>query len=510
MHRLAPWAAALVFALAAVPATFAKPSAPPGVASSAPLAAGIDALIHAPRFANASWGIEVVSLDTGRTLYAHDAERLLEPASTAKLFTAALTLDRLGADQRTATRLLARGPIRHGRLDGTLVLYGMGDPTLGTAASADWADRLATQLLAHGVRRVHGDLVGDDTYFAGPPIGSGWEVGDLLGAFAAPAAALSVDENSGWLTLTPAAQAGRTVDLALDPPLAIPAIDSRLITAPANSAGDLNLYRAPGSDTLYAFGSLPAASAPRRLRLAMNDPARVAAAQLRDALIRHGVTIDGQVRTLHWPQDDTAVTAGATLVGEIASPPLGEILRNGLKRSQNLYLQNLLLMSGVQARTLAEQSDAPPLGFITTEAWGLRALRELLDRIGIAPADARLEEGSGLSRQNLVTASAMVRLLQYLAAQPYAASLRDMLPLAGVDGSLIGRMRGTPAAGNVQAKTGSMTYVHALAGYVTTASGQHLAFALLLNSYEPAAGDPPASRELDAIAERLAADRHAP
>lgn len=510
MHRLASRAAALVFALAAVPAALARPSAPPGAPSSATLAASIDALIHAPRFANASWGIDVVSLDTGRTLYAHDAERLLEPASTAKLFTAALTLDRLGADQRTATRLLAKGSIRRGRLDGPLVLYGMGDPTLGTSASADWADQLATQLLAHGVRRVHGDLVADDTYFAGPPIGSGWEVGDLLGAFAAPAAALSVNENSGWLTLTPAAQAGRTVDLALDPPLAIPAVDSRLMTGPASSAGDLNLYRAPGSDTLYAFGSLPADSAPRRLRLAMNDPARVAAAQLRDALIRHGVAIDGKVRTLHWPQDDTAIIAGASLGGEIASPPLGEILRSGLKRSQNLYLQNLLLMAGVQAKTLAEQSDAPPVGFTSTEAWGLRALRELLDRIGIAPADARLEEGSGLSRQNLVTASAMVRLLQYLAAQPYAASLRDMLPLAGVDGSLIGRMRGTPAAGNVQAKTGSMTYVHALAGYVTTASGQHLAFAILLNNYEPAAGDPPASRELDAIAERLAGDTARP
>jgi D-alanyl-D-alanine carboxypeptidase/D-alanyl-D-alanine-endopeptidase (penicillin-binding protein 4) len=85
-----------------------------------------------------------------------------------------------------------------------------------------------------------------------------------------------------------------------------------------------------------------------------------------------------------------------------------------------------------------------------------------------------------------------------------------MLPLAGVDGSLIGRMRGTPAAGNVQAKTGSMTYVHALAGYVTSASSQHLVFAILLNNYEPAAGDPPASRELDAIAERLASDTARP
>ena len=250
---------------------------------------------------------------------------------------------------------------------------------------------------------------------------------------------------------------------------------------------------------------------PRVLKAAdVVQRARVAGEQLQAALARRRVRLDGKVRVLHWPEDDGTVAAGATLVGEIASPPLGEILRRGLKRSQNLYLQNLLLMAGVQAQALDAQSGAPSPGFVTTEAWGLRALRELLDRIGIAPDQARLEEGSGLSRQNLVTATAMVRLLQYLAAQPYAASLRDMLPLAGVDGSLVHRMRGTPAAGNVQAKTGSMTYVDALAGYVTSASGEHLAFAVMLNGYAPAAGDPPASRELDRIAELLAAYRGAP
>ncbi|OZB68977.1 MAG: D-alanyl-D-alanine carboxypeptidase/D-alanyl-D-alanine-endopeptidase, partial [Lysobacterales bacterium 13-68-4] len=175
-----------------------------------------------------------------------------------------------------------------------------------------------------------------------------------------------------------------------------------------------------------------------------------------------------------------------------------------------LYLQNLLQLAGVQARTLAEADGTAPVGFLGTGAWGLRALDALLAQIGIAPTQARLTEGSGLSRQNLVTASAMVRLLQYVAARPYAATLHDDLPVAGVDGSLVARMRGTPAEGDVHAKTGSMTGVSALAGYVTSAGGEHLAFAILLNHDVPPEGAPPPSRTLDAIAELLATYRGKP
>ncbi|HET6430963.1 D-alanyl-D-alanine carboxypeptidase/D-alanyl-D-alanine endopeptidase [Dyella sp.] len=514
MHRTLTRLAALlslalcsaVHAQAPVAASALRPVDKPNA-----LTASIDALIAQPRFAGAQWGVAVVSLDDGRTVYAHRAEHLLQPASTAKLFTAALTLDALGADQHATTRLLAKGPVHRRRLDGPLVLYGMGDPALGTdGTSADWADQLAAQLAANGITRIHGDLIADDSYFAGPLIGSGWEVGDLLSAFAVPASALSVRENAGWLTVSPAAHAGGAADLALDPPLAIPGLTSRIVTTAAGSRSDINLYRAPGGDTLYAFGSVAADTSPRRFHLAMADPARVAAEALREAFARHDVLLDGRVRTLHWPDDDSTLIAGATLVGEIDSPPLGEILRRGLKRSQNLYLQNLLLMAGVQAQTIAMQGASPPQGFITTEAWGLRALRKLLDRIGIAPTQARLEEGSGLSRQNLVTPAAMVRLLQYLAVQPYASLLRDALPLAGVDGSLASRFRGTPLAGRLQAKTGSMTFVNCLAGYLTTDSGEHLAFAIMLNNYEPQAGAPSASRDVDAIAALLAGTPPAP
>src|SRR5690242_7810049 len=209
--------------------------------------AAIDARIAQPRFAAARWGIAVVSLDSGRTLYAHDADRLFQPASTAKLYTAALVLNGLDTGYRIPTRVLGPAPDWRGRVDGSLVLYGMGDPSLGADPStADWADALAAQLAAHGVRRVRGDLVADATYFAGPPIGSGWEASDLLSGFAAPASALSVDENQLRLTVTPGAREGRPAQLAIDPPAAMP-LESSLLTSPAGTAADINLYRAPGS-----------------------------------------------------------------------------------------------------------------------------------------------------------------------------------------------------------------------------------------------------------------------
>ncbi|MCP1375596.1 D-alanyl-D-alanine carboxypeptidase/D-alanyl-D-alanine endopeptidase [Dyella lutea] len=511
MHRYSwPIAALLCLTLGLAPALAATPSQETPAATQAELARRIETLIDAPRFEGADWGMEIVSLDSGHTLYAHQPERLLEPASTAKLFTAALVLEKLGANGHTSTRLLARGPIVRSRLRGPLVLYGMGDPTLDTGDSTDWADRLATQLANHGIHRVDGDLIADDTYFQGPPIGAGWEVGDLLGAFAVPAAALSVQENAAWLAITPGTAAGDAAEVVLDPPFAIPDMSSRVLTTAAGSAPDINLYRAPGSDTLYAFGSVPTGTATMRYHLAMTDPARVAGELLREAMARHGVVLHGRVQVMHWPQEDAAYLAGAVELGKVDSPAYGTILERGLKRSQNLYLQNLLQLAGVQARAQAIADGTAPDGFLGSSAWGLRALGALLEEIGIAPTQVRLTEGSGLSRQNLVTASALVRLLQYMATRPYAATLRNDLPVAGVDGSLIARMRGTPAEGDVHAKTGSMTGVSALAGYVTSAGGEHLAFAAIVNHDVPPEGATSPSRTLDAIAELLATYRGRP
>lgn len=466
--------------------------------------AAIDAHIAQPRFAAARWGIAVVSLDSGRTLYAHDAGKLFQPASTAKLYTAALVLNGLDADWRIPTRVLGAAPGPRGRVEGPLVLHGMGDPSLGADPStADWADDLAAQLVARGVRRVHGDLVADARYFAGPSIGDGWEATDLLSGFAAPASALSVNENQMRLLVTPAAHAGLPAQLAFDPPLAAMPVEGSVSTSPAGAASDVNLYREPGHGLLHVFGTIPARSPARRFTLAVDDPPRMAARLLLQALRRHGIRVDGELRVLRWPAPGAAAGQPAGVLAQVRSPPLAAILREGLKRSQNLYLQNLLQLAGTRAHAAAAGDPDAPEGFLGAADWGIRALHSLLGRIGIPPSASRIGEGTGLSRRDLTTPDALVRLLAFLASGPQAGPLYDMLPVAGVDGTLARRMRGTPAAGNVHAKTGSMTYVDGLAGYVTSAAGERLAFAILLNGYEPPPGMP-ASADVDAIAVWLA------
>ncbi|WEN14391.1 D-alanyl-D-alanine carboxypeptidase/D-alanyl-D-alanine-endopeptidase [Rhodanobacter sp. AS-Z3] len=462
----------------------------------AALAEQINALVTQPRFAGASWGIAVVSLDSGDSVYTHQADRLLQPASTAKLFTAGLALAVLGPDYRMPTRLLAGKPVVHGHLNGPLILYGRGDPTLGSSSSADWAEQLARQAAARGLKFVQGDLLADDSYFASPAFGNGWEATDLQSWFAVPTSALSVQENIVSLTISPSA-VGQPAQLAFAPVEAAPSIDNQLLTTTANTQSDINLYRAPGTATLHAFGTVAAGSPVQTFRLAMVDPALVAGAELRQALKRHGIRVTGKLRAIHWPQRATVRPATAELLGEVQSPPLREIVQRGLKRSQNLYLQNLLLSVGAT-------QPASTTGFRSSENRALDALHQWLQQSGIPPLGSLLEEGAGLSRRDLITPNAMARLLSYLATQPYAQTLRAALPVAGVDGTLIRRMRGTAAENNVHAKTGSMSQVHCLAGYVTSAAGERLAFAIMLNNYERPPDAPTASNEVDAIAILLA------
>ncbi len=470
--------------------------------STASLADEIDGRISQPRFAAASWGVAIVSLDTGRTLYAHRADQLMQPASTAKLFTAALTLSTLGAGYRMPTRLLGHDDIHDGRLNGPLILYGMGDPTLGTASSADWTSQLANQLFERGVRQVRGDLIADDSYFTGPTFGSGWEAGDLQSWFAVPSSALSVGENIVDITVNPGSSAGLSASLALDPVDAQMPLLGKVTTTLSRTPSDINFYRAPGDSRLYAFGTVAARTTPEHFKLSLPDPALVAGSHLRQALADRGIHVSGDVQALHWPQDDSALLAHADTLAEIQSPELMDILQRGLKRSQNLYLQNLFLSAGKHQQSLETASGIVP--FASTEQWSVKAMHQLLAQIGIPSTAVRIDEGTGLSRRDLVTPDAMTRVLAYLAAQPYAALLRQALPIAGVDGTLTGQMRHTAAENNVHAKTGSMTYVHCLVGYVTSAAGERLAFAIMLNNYEPPANGPGAGSDVNAIAVMLA------
>ena len=486
---------------------WAEPAPPPPAAVST-LAAQIDAHLAQARFAAASWGIHVVSLDSGVTVYAHAADKLFTPASTAKLFTAGLALACFGPDHRVPTSLFATAAARRdGTMPGDLVLVGYGDPMLGSDKRVSWADTLAIDLRKSGVRTVAGDLVADATWFSAPLYGRGWEAADLMTWFGAPASALSVDDNVVRLEISPSAKIGGRARVRYDVPFAAPDLDNRMQTVAAGETTDISLFRAPGDIALRAFGPVARNAGVQTFRLAMPDPALAAGEQLRAALLRQGVRVTGKVRSVYWPESSgVADTSAWHRVGDVWSPTIAAIVERGLKVSQNLYMQNLLLLVGAQDAADERASGKTSERFLSSESRALSALERWLASIGIPRDSALLEGGAGLSRRNLVTPRALTTLLVHEGSSAETLAFRVALPEAGVDGSLTGRMLNSSAQGRVHAKTGSMNYTWSLAGYARTQAGERLAFALMLNTYEPPAGTRSRpSAELDAIAILLAA-----
>ncbi|MEO8011985.1 MAG: D-alanyl-D-alanine carboxypeptidase/D-alanyl-D-alanine-endopeptidase [Dokdonella sp.] len=481
------------------------------ISSERGLSARVDHFIAEPRFASAAWGIAVVSLDSGETVYAHDAHKLLTPASTAKLFTAALALDTFADEHRVATTLFATA--KHGRdgeLRGDVVLVGYGDPSLGVDKRVSWADTLAIELRKSGVTLVRGDLIADATWFAAPLFGNGWEAADLQSWFGAPASALSVDENVVRIEISPAAQPGARARVRFDPPASAPMLVNGIRTLASRTITDISLIRRPGESTLHAFGTIARDAGVQSYRIALDDPARVAGEQLRAALLRQGVTVAGKVRSVYWPDvDDALDSAKLERIATIWSPSITEIVTRGMKISQNLYMHNLLLLVGADAHANDLAAGTDTSRFRSSESRGIDALQRFLPSIGVSPDEVLIEDGAGLSRRNLVSAYAMVRLLVHHGSAPEHSAFRTALPEAGVDGSLTGRLRGSPAQGRVHAKTGSMRFTYSLAGYALSASNERLAFAILLNNYDAPAGSARASAELDAITLMLVADTKA-
>jgi D-alanyl-D-alanine carboxypeptidase/D-alanyl-D-alanine-endopeptidase (penicillin-binding protein 4) len=476
----------------------ALPAAPAQAAETA-LGDRIRTFLQAPRFAGAAWGIQVADLDTGRVVFEHNAGKYFIPASTTKLFTAALALERLGPDRRLRTSLYAAArPGPDGVLAGDLVLYGRGDPALaspwaGGPFRTDPLEAMAARLKALGVRAVQGDVVGDDSFFTAPPYGPGWEWQDLGYAYGAEPTALTVHAGTVDLWVYPATGAGRPCFLFTQPGQGLFTFRNGTGTGPARP---VQAWRMPGEEAIRVTGSLPPGAAPVRLTLSVRDSARFAAQLLARALARNGIRASGQARAVHAGEAPAPLDpAGLTELAWVEGPPVAELVRDLLKRSDNQAAQLLWLQVGAAAGGDPSQ-DTAQRSAAAMAAW--------LAEIGQGPEDAVLEDGAGLSRRNLVTPAALVRLLTHMDRRGTAAVFRDSLPVAGVDGTLRRRLAGTPAEGNLRAKTGTLRWTRALAGYLTGGRGERLAFALMLNNYRPAPGASAGEADLDTLAALLA------
>ena len=502
------------------PQTAQPPSRQAQVETVESLAARLNAHISQPRFAPAAWGIKIVSLDSGKTFFEHNPQKYFNPASNAKLYTAALALDRLGADYRVRTSLYATArPDANGTLRGDLIVYGRGDPTLAASLyGGDYfkpLEPLVNQLASAGVRRVEGDLIGDESYFSTPAIGAGWEWDDLQEYYGAEVSALTLNDNALDLFVKPADRAGLPCRITTGPATAWVTIINRTETAAKTAEPRIVVYRPVGENIVYVSGRLPLGGRDYRGSVAVHNPAGLFVTLFKEALSRRGIAVTGRARTVDWKYREVTPADWTKLVelGFVESPPLRDILRETLKPSQNLYAQLLLLQAGVnrgaggrgpdaaanansptasdhqtsnETGIAAENSEPRPLAsdpHLTTEQMGVEALNDFLATAGVKKGDVLLEEGSGLSRRDIITPNATVALLAYMHRHRFADDYRNGLPVAGVDGTLQNRMKGTAAAGNARAKTGSLRYVYALSGYVTTAAGERLAFSIMLNNY---------------------------
>ena len=483
-------------------------------ASHDPVAKRIDTILAAPDLARGFWGIEVVSLDSGKIIYAQNADKLFTPASNTKLFTTAAALALIGPDYTSRTTVETSGMLdKYGRLTGDLVLVGRGDPNLSgrelpynlkTARNdhpIQVLEQLADALVQKGVKYVDGDIVADDSYFAFERYGEGWSQDDLVLADGAPVSALTINDNVVFVSILPADRAGEHAFVSITPFADYYHIDNRIITTPAGTGRKIFINREPGSTSLTLWGNVPLDDAGANEALAIEDPAEFAAALFHQLLEKRGIVVYGKQSTRHTElatlstltvtavaparggdESSRALPNQPLVLASYQSKPLIEDVRVINKVSQNLHAEILLRLLGREK------------GAAGTVAGGLEVLHGFLNQAGVPGDQYVFYDGSGLSRQNLVTPNAVVQLLRYAASQSWGSSFRGTLPVAGIDGSLADRFPNLDPRTHVCAKTGSLGGVKALSGYATTARGQQVAFSILSNNFNL-----PNKRVLDTI-----------
>jgi len=486
-------------------------AAQPNKSHKSPLATRIDKLLDEGQSAQAHWGVLVADLKDARVVFARNEHKLFAPASNTKLFTTAAALETLGPKFTFRTTVEAATPLTEGQVAGDLVLVGRGDPNLSprvvpypgrseySASPMIAIDKLADQLFAAGLRSVSGDIVGDDTYFLFERYPDGWTVDDTLWDYGAPVSALTVNDNELWLTVTPGDKPGDSAQAVLEP-MAGFSVENRIRTVEKDAPHRIQINREPGSKLFELWGEIPVGGSDSHQRLAMDDPAEVAARCLREALSARGVAVRGGVRMRHRRAIDRDIDrdidapASPFVLAAVESLPLAADLKVINKVSQNLHAEIVLRTLGVAHHELLGK----PPGSL---AAGLEARKAFLLKAGLTSEEFYFLDGSGLSRADVVAPAATVQLLTYMDASPNREIWLDTLPIAGTDGSLPSRLQTSCTLGKILAKTGTYRHTAALSGYMTTSHGHRLVFSIMVNNHNMPARD--ATRVMDNVLDEI-------
>jgi serine-type D-Ala-D-Ala carboxypeptidase/endopeptidase (penicillin-binding protein 4) len=466
-----------VVALLAVVLGGAAGCMPALTATAGPSPATLDAqlrtLLADTSLDHAHWGLLVRSLDSGETLFEHNSDRLFVPASNMKLITGAAVLEGLGPDYRYRTEVSAAGSVQNGVLSGPLVVRGYGDPTISGRFDSDPRDRFreyADSLRARGITRVAGGIIGVDSAFVDGPLGSGWAWDDVLSYYASEFGALQFNEGAVLLTVSPSQRIGEPAVAFLEPASQYVSITNRTVTTSPGGPTRITVSRDAAGPGLIVTGEIAAGSDFFRRDVSIRDPALFFLSTMRETLREAGVVVEGAVMV----SDDLDVgdlsVRRATPLFTYRSNPLSEILPGMMKPSQNWIAETMLRSVGLELRGEGSARAGAAAADSLFALWNL-------------PTDRRFADGSGMSRYNLLSPVLLVDLLVRMSESEHAEIWTESLPIAGVDGTLRNRLVDTPLQGNVRGKTGTLSGVRALSGYMTTQSGERIVFSALVNNH---------------------------
>jgi len=424
-----------------------------------------------PGVRSASWGIQVLDPETSSVLLEVNPDKLFLPASVLKVVTTSAAIEKLGPDFRYRTGVYTNGVIdSNGILLGDLILVGRGDPNLtdpyGELFEKPALLELAQELKSWGISGVQGDIIGDDSYFDSDTSGRGWAVQALRTLYGAPNA-LSVNNNALWVHVRPT-KAKQKAIVAVEPANSYFRIRNLAKTGSRRARKTINVRLIRATNTIEITGTLPLTKTYSK-DILLEKSAELAASMLRDSLQREGIWVQGKVYATHCGDVPEEQRKGWQLLAEHSSPPLIRALEIINKKSQNLHAEMLLRTLGAEFK-----------GSGTNEA-GLKVVNEFLVDAGIDSEGIRLNDGCGLSRENLLTPRFQTSLLQFLSERYYFDLFRNTLAVSGTDGTLKNRLSALDVRGSIHAKTGTLNGVTTLAGYITTKSGRNLVFSIFAN-----------------------------
>ena len=466
----------LVLVLGRPSAVAAQTPAVAGDICPGELGAQVDAIANRPEFSRSRWGILIQPLSSTATLYSRDAQKYFIPASNVKLLTTAAALQKLGADFRIKTSVYSGE-------NGSLYVAGRGDPSITEAQLKS----LAQQLKRRGVDRVN-ELIGDDSYFQGSAVNPNWEWEDAQAGYGAPINSLIFNQNAIELLLSPQ-DLGQPLKVTFaEPKLANQwQIQNNSVTVAQNESEFIEVGREFDRPAIRVSGQLKVGAESESAYVAVVNPANNFLQHFQQVLAAEGIPV----------KQALVASVSRNFNQELAtveSPPLAELVRETNRESNNLYAEVLLRLLGKvtgkmpvpQALTgkmpvPQEDTGKMPVPQEDTGEIGLKELKTALTQLGVNPNSYILADGSGLSRHNLISPEALVQTLRFMANSPAASIYRQSLPIAGESGTLKNRLNSTPNRVILQAKTGTLSGVSALSGYIEVPDYEPLVFSIIVN-----------------------------